>query len=121
MGLENVSYGIKYTLVFGSEEENITITSACPVEFKELAAAIKKSLRTIRYDAGKTIDPKETFDFTIDVSASGLKPGQSMGLCMLFTADGHIPTLSADKDLMVATRSFKEQHFIDKNLFALKR
>jgi hypothetical protein len=111
----------KYMLVFGSDTETIIISYACPADFKNLAAAVKKSLRTIRYEVEETTDTQDLLDFTIDASATGLVLGNASGMIMLFTADGHVPAVADDKDMLMVTKSFKEHGLIDQKLFALNR
>lgn len=112
---------LKYILTFGSEDEIIVITCACPVNLKKTAAAIKASLLTIQYDPEEATDPLESLDYTIDASATGLKFGQYIALSLLFTSDGQVPPAAEDKDLFLVTKSFKEIHLIDKKLYALNR
>lgn len=122
-GIQN-AYGNVYTkfiLVFGTDKETIMINGVYPENLKKVGNEIKKSMLTVFYEADKKINPFDALDYTIDVSATKLKFGQSMSNSLIFSVDGQVPTASSDKTNLIVAKSFSEITQEDKKLFSLNR
>ena len=111
----------KYILVFGTDDETIMINGVSPKNLEKIGNEIKKSMLTVYYEADKKINPFETLDYTIDVSATKLKFGKSMSNSLIFSVDGQVPTLSNDKTSLIIAKSFSQITQEDKKLFAINR
>lgn len=121
---EQNAYGniyTKFVLCFGTDKETIMVNGASPNNLKEIAKEIKTSILTSFYEADKKINPFDVVDYEIDVSKSKLIFAKSMTNSLIFTADGIIPTKSADKTSLIVAKSYSKTSIEDKKLFCMNR
>lgn len=111
----------KYTLVFGSAQETTIISGAVPEGLNKIGEEVKKSILTAYYEADKKVDPFESLDFSVDVSATKLKFAKAISGSLIFTADGRMPTSSNDKTTLIVGKSFSIITEQDKKLYSLNR
>ncbi len=122
---EQEAYGntySKYTLAFGSENESILINGTfLKANENDLAAAVKKTLLSVVYDAEKIINPFDTVDFKITTEATDLVFVKNVGPSLLFNREGTIPSTASDKAIFIASKSFSELEISDRKSYAENR
>lgn len=112
----------KYTLAFGSEEESILINGTyLKTDEENLAAAMKKSLLSVLYDADKEINPFDTVDFEIATAGTDMVFVKNVGPTLLFSREGTIPSTAPDKAVFIAAKSFSELEILDKKAYSENR
>lgn len=112
---------IKYILVFGDDKTTYLINGVFPKELSELDKDVIKSMYSIVYEKGLTVDPLNTAPFTINTQNTKLKFGASMAGMLMYSVDGRIPTESNDKTALIVGKSLSEATTMDKKATAIAK
>lgn len=106
---KQVAYGKTYykiMLLIGDIYRSYLISASIPSEVSQKhIAEVKESVLAVIYDPKISSELSDRFDFTVDVSGTGLKKGNLMLSSLTYSDDGNIPSKTKEKTSMTIRKS----------------
>jgi hypothetical protein len=118
---QGAMYG-KYTLVFGNDRHAVIMNAAYPQQQEDiLAESLRMALLTVVYETDKLLDPLATLPFKVSVSGTGLQANDLFANNLTFTHHKPGEAESADKAMLLVTRSVGNVVVEDKKQYSANR
>jgi len=117
------AYGTMYRrwlLVIGDNEKTFLLNASSPgVTSLEHAAEIVDCLLSVIYQPTKKVAADERYDFTLNMSGTGLKQIRILLNSMMYSDDGNLPPKTEAKVVMMASRTMPAAPIKDQKKFAI--
>ncbi|MCC2545152.1 hypothetical protein LJY25_01730 [Hymenobacter sp. BT175] len=110
----------KSILVFGDEARTLMATATYPEAHSELEAPLQASLLTCRYAPQQSND-KPVARLTVDVAGTKFKFAKNLAGGLIYTTDGKLPSLAADRAVFIVGSSLNYEQIADEKAYSLER
>jgi hypothetical protein len=112
---------LKWSLIFGSEEQTTLITATCPKELQsKYAASLKSSLLTVRPSAIPAADPQQNLAFDI-TPAEPFRFANRVANMGMYTVDGVKSVESANEPIFIVGPALSSAVIPDRRAYAEAR
>ncbi len=106
---KQVAYGKTYNkimLLIGDIYRSYLISASIPSEISQKhISEVKEAVLSVIYDPNLKSDLSDRFDFSVDVSGTGLKKGNMMLSSLTYSDDGNVPSKTQDKTSLTIRKS----------------
>lgn len=108
----------RWLLVIGDNEKTFLLNASAPAETSmEHGAEIKESLLSVIYQPSKKVSESERYDFTLNLTGTGLKQIKILVNSMMYSDDGNLPPKTESKIIFMASRTKPAAPITDKKRF----
>ncbi len=95
----------RWLLVIGDNEKTFLLNASSPAETSlDYGLTIKESLLSVIYQPSKIAKHEDLYDFSIDVSGTGLKKTNILANSMMYSDDGNFPPNTESRTVLIANR-----------------
>lgn len=111
----------KYVLVIGDYKKTFLLSASIPIETSQTHKdEVKKSLLSIIYEPDKKVNKEDKYDFSVDVSGTGLIQTNILLSSLIYTDDGNVPSKTESQTAVMVNRTKLTNPDIDKKSYVIK-